>query len=254
MPERMEDWIAVAEVANAYYLAMFEGQGDELRQLFDPRAPVVGVANGNFLSMSLDTFVERSEASIGQHGKAERRIESLSIIGDTAQVTVGGRYRKLWFTDQLAMVRGEDGWVIQTKIFFADGEASERRGGQGQTGSSGEDAAVIQAGNAYYRTMVEGDEEGLRALFASDAPIVGTVDGEFIWDSLDAFVVEAKDSVGKHGEIEGRIDALQVIGDTALVTVGGRYLEMWFTDQLAMVRGDDGWRIHGKTFHAVSTT
>ncbi len=116
---------------------------------------------------------------------------------------------------------------------------------------SGDDwTDVADVAGAYYRAMYEGDEAVLRQIFDHRAPVVGTMDGSFMWMSLDDFVQETRDSVGKHGEAESRIDSLQVIGDIATVTVGGRYWQRWFTDQLAMVRTDDGWRIQAKTFHA----
>jgi len=41
MSTPVQDWIAVAEVANGYYRAMYAGEEGMLRELFDPRAPVV---------------------------------------------------------------------------------------------------------------------------------------------------------------------------------------------------------------------
>tara|TARA_Y100001960_G_C14698365_1_gene840249 strand:- start:923 stop:1621 length:699 start_codon:yes stop_codon:yes gene_type:complete len=226
---------------------MYAGDDEVLRRLFDARAPVVGTAMGNHLAMSLDTFIERSVASRRTHGEAASRIEGMQIVGDTAQATVGGRYRELWFTDTLMMVRRPEGWLIDAKTFFTDGPSPERDAGPAEDGDV---AAVAAKGEAYYRAMFEGDETALKRLFTYDAPIVGTMDGDFIWDSRDAFIEETKSLVGQHGEATSRIDALQVRGDTALVTVGGRYWKRWFTDQLAMVRGDDGWMIHAKSFHA----
>lgn len=242
-----QDWIAVAEIANGYYRAMYAGDEGMLRDLFDPRAPVVGNAMGNNLAMSLDTFIERSVASRGTHGEAESRIDGIEVIGDTAQVTVGGRYRELWFTDTLVMVRRESGsWLIDAKTFFADSASGERDFRHGTDGTCSEVEAVA---NAYYANMVAGDEAGLRKIFDPQAPIVGTMDGDFIWDSLDAFIVETQSLVGQHGEIASRVDSLQITGDMALVTVGGRYWKRWFTDQLAMVREPEGWRIHAKSFY-----
>lgn len=250
MSTPVQDWIAVAEVANGYYRAMYAGEEGMLRELFDPRAPVVGNAMGNHLAMSLDTFIERSVASRGTHGEAESRIDGMTIIGDTAQVTVGGRYRELWFTDTLVMVRREDGnWRIDAKTFFADSTSGER---EARAGSDGTCQAVEAVANAYYEGMVNGDAAGLRAIFDPGAPIVGTMDGAFMWQSLDAFIEESQTLVGQHGDIASRIDNLQITGDMALVTVGGRYWKRWFTDQLAMVRepGTSGsWGIHAKSFY-----
>jgi len=243
----MEDWVAVAEVANAYYRAMHAGDEEVLRSLFDERAPVVGTAGGEHVALSLDTFIERSVASRGTHGDAESRIDSLAVIGDTAQVTVGGRYRMLWFTDTLLMVREAVGWRIHAKTFFADSASPERGGGHGSAGDCDSAAA---AARTYYRAMVNADRPGLTELFAADAPVVGTMDDTFMWTSREAFIAETEDLKGQHGIEEGRVDAVQVTGDMALVTVGGRYWTRWFTDQLAMVREDGAWIVRAKTFYA----
>ncbi len=117
-------------------------------------------------------------------------------------------------------------WLIDAKTFFADSASGER---EARPGSDGTCAAVEAVANAYYETMVAGDEAGMRNIFDPQAPIVGTMDGEFIWDSLDAFIEESKNLVGQHGEITSRIESLQITGDMALVTVGGRYWKRWFT-------------------------
>ena len=57
-----QDWIAVAEIANGYYRAMYAGDEGMLRDLFDPRAPVVGNAMGNNLAMSLALGGEYDDA------------------------------------------------------------------------------------------------------------------------------------------------------------------------------------------------
>ena len=118
------------------------------------------------------------------------------------------------------------------------------------TQSNDEDlATVIALARTYYRAMVEGDGATLRQIFDARAPVVGTFDGTFMWQSLEEFITETEESIGKHGEPESTIDSLQVIGDTATVAVGGRYWERWFVDQLAMVRTEGSWRIVAKTFH-----
>jgi len=109
--------------------------------------------------------------------------------------------------------------------------------------------AVIALAQPYYRAMYDGDGATLRQIFDARAPVVGTFDGTFMWQSLDEFITEAEGSIGSHGASESSIDSLQVIGDTAMVAVGGRYWKRWFVDQLAMVRAEGAWRIIAKTFH-----
>lgn len=109
-------------------------------------------------------------------------------------------------------------------------------------------AAVRELAQAYYDTMVACDEAGMRRVFDARAPIVGHFDGEFQWQSLDEFIAEARDVVGRHGKEESRIERVDIHGDTALAVVGGRYAQLWFEDQLAMVKVDGTWRVVAKTF------
>lgn len=100
----------------------------------------------------------------------------------------------------------------------------------------------------YYRSMVAGDEAGLGRVFDARAPIVGHYQGEFLWQDLDAFIAEAQDLVGKHGDEACRIERIDVVGDTAVALVGGRYAGLWFEDHLAMVKIAGTWRVVAKTF------
>lgn len=119
-----------------------------------------------------------------------------------------------------------------------------------------DEAAVRGLAEDYYRAMVAGDEARLRALFDPRAPIAGNYEGAFQWLDMDAFVAEAGGLVGQHGSEACRIEAVRLDGDTAVVTVAGRYAGLWFVDQLAMVKalgGEAGrgerWLIAAKVFH-----
>lgn len=115
--------------------------------------------------------------------------------------------------------------------------------------AGGDDTAAVRAlARAYYDTMVAGDEAGMRRVFDARAPIVGHYLGEFLWQDLDAFVAEARDLAGKHGSPESRIERVDVVGDTAVALVGGRYAGLWFEDHLAMVKVEGAWRVVAKTF------
>ena len=109
-------------------------------------------------------------------------------------------------------------------------------------------AAVIAIAQTYYQAMVEGDRATIQQIFDARAPVVGTFDGTFMWQTLEDFIVETEQSIGSHGDFACTIDNVQVIGDTATVAVGGRYWKRWFTDQLAMVKTEGAWRIIAKTF------
>ena len=114
---------------------------------------------------------------------------------------------------------------------------------------SDDEAAVRALAQAYYDTMVAGDEAGMRQVFDPRAPIVGNFEGKLLWQDLDSFIAETEKLIGKHGVQESRIERADVIGDTALAVVGGRYAGLWFRDHLAMVKIEGTWRVAAKTFH-----
>ena len=111
-------------------------------------------------------------------------------------------------------------------------------------------AAVTEIVRIYYDGMVAGDEAKLARAFHPRACIVGNERGEFTWATLDEFVAECKALVASAGPHQWRIDGLSFEGDTALVRLGGQYAGVWYSDDLSMVRIDDGWRIVHKTFYA----
>jgi hypothetical protein len=112
--------------------------------------------------------------------------------------------------------------------------------------------AILDTATRYYRAMVAGDEDELRRLFDSRAPIVGHFQGEFQWLGLDAFIEEAKSLIGQHGEEGCSVESIRVDGDIATVTIRGRYAGLWFLDHLSVVEVNDRWTITGKSFHVVA--
>jgi hypothetical protein len=111
------DTQAVLETATRYYWAMVAGDGEELRRLFDGRAPIVGHYQGEFLWQGLDAFIDETQTLIGQHGEERCFVESMRIDGDIATVAIRGRYAGLWFLDHLSMVEVNGSWTIAGKIF-----------------------------------------------------------------------------------------------------------------------------------------
>ena len=109
--------IQLMEIAEGYYRAMVAGDADGLRELFDPRAPIVGHFEGEFLWQDLESFIAETKSLIGQHGEETCTVESVRVDGDIASVAVRGRYAGLWFLDHLAAVRVGDRWRITGKTF-----------------------------------------------------------------------------------------------------------------------------------------
>jgi hypothetical protein len=111
-------------------------------------------------------------------------------------------------------------------------------------------AAVTEVVRAYYDGMFEGDAVKLGRAFHPRACIVGNEGGELTWATLEEFVAECEAAVSHAGHYEWRIERLSFEGDTALVSLGGQFAGVWYSDDLSLVRTGDAWRIVHKTFYA----
>ena len=110
-------------------------------------------------------------------------------------------------------------------------------------------AAVTEVVRAYYDGMVAGDEARLARAFHPRACIVGNLQGQLVWQTLEEFVAECKEAAGDAGAYGWRIDALSFDGDTAQVRLRGPFAGDWYSDSLSMLRIDGAWRIVHKTWY-----
>jgi hypothetical protein len=111
-------------------------------------------------------------------------------------------------------------------------------------------AAVTEVARAYYEGMIAGNEALLTRAFHPRACVVGNEEGELSWKNLEEFILECKENVALQGPGEWRLDRLSFEGDTALVTLGGDYAGVWWSDDLSMLKVDGQWSIVHKTFYA----
>jgi sulfite reductase alpha subunit-like flavoprotein len=111
-------------------------------------------------------------------------------------------------------------------------------------------AAVTEVARAYYDGMIAGDEALLTRAFHSRACVVGNEEGKLSWQNLEEFILECKENAALNGAGQWRVDHLSFEGDTALVTLGGDYAGVWYSDDLSMLKVDGRWFIVHKTFYA----
>jgi hypothetical protein len=110
--------------------------------------------------------------------------------------------------------------------------------------------AVAEIVRTYYDGMMAGDEVKLARAFHPRACIVGNEHGALSWSTLDEFVAECQGAVAHAGPHEWRIDGLSLVGDTALVRLGGQFAGVWYSDDLSLLRIEGAWHIVHKTFYA----
>ena len=107
---------------------------------------------------------------------------------------------------------------------------------------------AMAAAADYYRAMVESDGEALRALFHERALVAGHFGSGLELSSLEDFISSTVDAKSGDGPFEYRLEGLELVGDTAVVTVGGYSYGRWFTDHLTMLKINGRWVIMNKTF------
>jgi hypothetical protein len=116
--------------------------------------------------------------------------------------------------------------------------------------TSDDTAAILGVAKLYYDGMHGADEAKLRQAFDPRASIIGNFDGDVSWMSVDDFVGECRSVHDRVGRYEYRLESLDIVGDTAVARFGGSFIDIWFSDYLAMLKTARGWSIVNKTFYA----
>ena len=116
----MTDEQAVRNLAFTYVQAMAFGDEDQLRTAFHPDAAIIGNYQNALEWLSLDGFIEAiladPPATAGSTPLCD--VQSATVIGDTACVTVVDEFAGLRFTDILSMVKLGDAWKIVNKVYY----------------------------------------------------------------------------------------------------------------------------------------
>ena len=119
MGSRTDEADAVIALTSDYVTAMLDADEVAIRRIFDPRASVIGHDDGEFQFANLDVFASGlADAKTGDQ-PFDYRIEGLTLVGDTAVVTVGNYCYGSWYTDHLSMLRVDGAWRIVAKTYYA---------------------------------------------------------------------------------------------------------------------------------------
>ena len=112
--------------------------------------------------------------------------------------------------------------------------------------------AITRVVQDYFDGMMYGDPAKLRRAFHDDAFIIGHIDDELEWSSLDAFIefCQLEKQLADGEPYEARIDSIDMTGDSAVAKVANLYLGIWYTDYLSMLERDGRWQIVNKVFFA----
>lgn len=115
--------------------------------------------------------------------------------------------------------------------------------------TDGADLVIAVAGQ-YYKAMINSDVVALKDVFHPGASVVGNLDGVLEFSNLDEFIASTSDAKVGEKPFNYCVKGLVLVGDTAVITIGGYSYGTWFTDHLSVVKIEGRWRIVCKTFHA----
>lgn len=109
---------AVTAGARAYHEGSIAGDEKLLRDVFHPRACIVGNYRGELEWQSLEEYITECRDGKDESAPSECRIVGLSIEGDTALVRVRELYKGEWYSDDLSMLRVDGTWRIVHKTWY----------------------------------------------------------------------------------------------------------------------------------------
>lgn len=110
---------AIAETLQRYIDGARTGSIDLLRSAFTPEARVSGSYGGKPVSWTLQEFCD-AVAKDGAAPGLEARVISMEHSGGAAMARLEAlNWRGTRYTDFFVLVRGGDGWQIDSKVFFA---------------------------------------------------------------------------------------------------------------------------------------
>lgn len=109
---------AVTAGARAYHEGSIAGDEKLLRDVFHPRACIVGNYRGELEWQSLEEYIAECRDGKDESAPSECRIVGLSIEGDTALVRVRELYKGEWYSDDLSMLRVDGTWRIVHKTWY----------------------------------------------------------------------------------------------------------------------------------------
>ncbi len=115
----------------------------------------------------------------------------------------------------------------------------------------GEDAAVRQAIEHYFRGHATGDGEHFKKVFRPEAKLFWIRDGKFAERTSAEFIAGAS---GKPAADEAQrkrsVEVIDITGNAAVAKVVLDYPQVRFTDYMSLLKIDGEWKIVNKTFFA----
>lgn len=109
----------IAETVSDYVHAMTFAEEDKLREIFDPRAAIVGNYQQHTEWLTLDDFIDQIHAvgSAPWGSDPVFNIIGIDRKGDAASVKLTDSFAGMDFTDYLSLLEIDDRWFIVHKLY-----------------------------------------------------------------------------------------------------------------------------------------
>lgn len=109
----------ITQTVNDYVQAMSYGDASLLRDVFDPRACIVGNYEGATEWLSLEDFIHqiRSAGDGLQDQQPDHEIHGIDRTGDTASVKLTNRFAGMYFSEYLSLLERDKNWTITHKLY-----------------------------------------------------------------------------------------------------------------------------------------
>jgi hypothetical protein len=113
----------IAQTVSDYVQGMTYADASLLREVFDPRASIVGNYEGATEWLSLEDFIHqiRSNDQGLQEQQQEFEILGIDKTGDTASVKLTTRFAGLGFSEYLTLLERDRNWTIIHKLYYVRG-------------------------------------------------------------------------------------------------------------------------------------
>jgi hypothetical protein len=116
----IDDYQAITQVVQNYYDGMVHGRDDLLQGVFAADAQFQGIRDGTKVQRGLDEFINMVRNPDPWMKKDYgMQIEMIDQSGPIGIVKVVDRFRGRSYTDYLSLLKGDEGWRIVNKTFWA---------------------------------------------------------------------------------------------------------------------------------------
>lgn len=113
---------SISETVVEYVRAMTFADEEKLRELFDPRAAIVGNYQNGIEWLSLSDFIDQIKSADvpppSPDQEPDYEILGIDTVGETASVKVRDTFAGANFTNYLSLLQIDGNWLIVNKLYY----------------------------------------------------------------------------------------------------------------------------------------